>query len=141
MAYDRENAFAKILRGEIPCWKLYEDEHTLAFMDIMPQADGHALVVPKAPAETLFELSEKDAAGCMRTVKKVASAVKKAMNSDGILVMQVNGAAAGQTVAHVHFHVIPSSIHQILKAHAVEMEDPVRLEALAARIVAALNAG
>jgi histidine triad (HIT) family protein len=139
MAYDSQNVFAKILRGELPCFKLYEDEDTLSFMDIMPQADGHALVIPKEQAETLFDLSENGAQACLRTVRKVAKAVQKAMGSEGILVMQVNGAAAGQTVPHFHFHIIPSSISALTRAHAAQLEDAEKLQEFARRIVSALE--
>jgi histidine triad (HIT) family protein len=87
MAYDNSNIFAKILRGEIPCIKLYEDAHTLAFMDIMPQTEGHALVIPKQSAETLFELSDDAAAACMNTVRKIGNAQKKGLGADGIVLM------------------------------------------------------
>ena len=109
MNYDENNIFAKILREEIPCTKVYEDEQTLAFMDIMPQVPGHTLVIPKEPAETLFELSDEGAANLIQKVKVVASAVKKGMNADGITLFQLNGTGAGQTVPHIHFHVMPGS--------------------------------
>ena len=97
-SYDPQNIFAKILRGEIPCIKLHEDEHTLAFMDIMPQTEGHALVIPKEPAVTLFELSDAAAAACMATVRKIGNAQKKGLGADGVVLMQLNGPGAGQTV-------------------------------------------
>ena len=95
MSYDNNNIFAKILRGEMSCLKVYEDEHTLAFMDIMPQADGHTLVIPKEAAETLLDLSDDAAAATIKTVKKVAKAVKQAMDAEGVSLVQFNGAAAG----------------------------------------------
>jgi histidine triad (HIT) family protein len=137
MAYDDQNIFAKILRGEIPCIKLYEDEHTLSFMDIMPQADGHALVIPKEAAETLLDLSDEGAAACVRTAKKVAAAVKKAMDAPGIVIFQLNGPAAGQTVPHYHVHVLPSSLGAMGKGHASTMEDQAKLQAIAEKIRAA----
>lgn len=137
MAYDQQNIFAKILRGEIPCIKLYEDERTLAFMDIMPQADGHALVIPKEAAETLLELSDEGAAACIQTAKKVAAAVKKAMDAPGIVIFQLNGPAAGQTVPHYHLHVLPSSLGALGKGHASKMEDQAKLQAIAEKIRAA----
>ena len=109
MNYDQNNIFAKILRGEIPCTKVYEDEQTLAFMDIMPQVPGHTLVIPKEPAVTLFELSDEGAANLIKKVKLVGNAVKKGMNADGITLFQLNGEAAGQTVPHIHFHIMPGS--------------------------------
>ncbi|RYE01621.1 MAG: HIT family protein [Sphingobacteriales bacterium] len=138
MAYDTQNIFAKILRGEIPCIKLYEDEHTLAFMDIMPQADGHALVIPKEAAETLLELSDEAAAACMRTAKKVAAAVKQAMAAPGIVVFQLNGPGAGQTVPHYHLHILPSSLAALSRGHASRVEDTAKLQAIAEKIRAAL---
>ena len=107
MAYDRNNVFAKILRGEIPSTKVHEDENTLAFMDVMPQADGHVLVVPKEQAENIFDLSAEGAAALIRTTQRVARAVKTAMAAPGIMLAQLNGSEAGQTVFHIHFHVIP----------------------------------
>src|SRR5689334_19809492 len=98
MGYDSNNIFAKILRGEIPSIKVYEDDGTLAFMDVMPQADGHVLVISKEPAENIFELSPDGARAMVTTTQKVAKAVKKAMNASGIMIAQLNGAAAGQSV-------------------------------------------
>lgn len=139
MRYDNANIFAKILRGEIPCIKLFEDEHTLAFMDIMPQTDGHALVIPKEAAETLFELSDAAAAACMCTVRKIGNAQKKGLGADGVVLMQLNGPGAGQTVPHFHIHVIPGSIGDLRRPHASVMADQNHLKALAAKIVAALD--
>ena len=138
MAYDTNNIFAKILRGEIPCIKLFEDEHTLAFMDIMPQAEGHALVIPKEAATTLFELSDAAAAACMATVRRIGNAQKEGLGAEGIVLMQLNGEAAGQTVPHFHIHVIPGSIADLRKPHAAAMADMARLKAIADRITAAL---
>jgi histidine triad (HIT) family protein len=138
MAYDPQNPFAKILRGELPCFKLYEDEHTLAFMDIMPQSDGHALIIPKEAAVTILELSEASTLACIRITRKIAIAVEKAMNCSGIQVVQLNGAVAGQTVPHAHFHVIPRYEQTPLAIHAAKMGDPVKIQALAEKIIAAL---
>lgn len=138
MAYDPQNIFARILRGELPCIKLYEDEHTLSFMDIMPQSDGHALIVPKEAAETIFELSADSAAACIRTTQKIAKAAKQAMNSAGILIMQLNCAEAGQTVPHVHFHVVPRYDKLLMLSHASKMADADKLKEFAQRIIAAL---
>ncbi|MBT9608413.1 MAG: HIT family protein [Aquabacterium sp.] len=139
MAYDTNNIFAKILRGEIPCTKLYEDDLTLAFMDIMPQTDGHALVIPKEPATTLFELSDEAAAACMATVRRIGNAQKKGLGAEGIVLMQLNGPEAGQTVPHFHIHVIPGSIADLRKPHAVVMADRAHLLGLAEKITAALG--
>lgn len=137
MTYDQNNIFAKILRGEIPCIKVYEDEQTLAFMDIMPQAEGHTLVIPKEAAETLHDLSDAAAANLIKKVKLIANAVKKALDADGITLFQLNGEAAGQTVPHIHFHVLPGS-HLTANAHASVVSDPNRLEVIAAKIRASV---
>lgn len=139
MAYDPQNIFAKILRGEIPCIPVYEDQQTLAFMDIMPQAEGHTLVIPKEPAETIFDLSPAAAQALIASTQKVARAVRTAMEAPGILLAQVNGAAAGQTVPHVHFHIIPRRGGEPLGLHATKMEDVEKLKGFAARIVACLD--
>lgn len=138
MTYDPNNIFAKILRGEAPAITLYEDEATLAMMDIMPQSPGHVLILTKEPAVTLFDLSPDGAAACIRTTQRLAHAVRKALQPQGIFVGQFNGAAAGQTVPHVHFHIIPRDHGQTLKMHAREMADRAELEALAEKIRAAL---
>lgn len=138
MAYDDQNIFAKILRGEIPAIKIYEDEKTLAFMDIMPQADGHTLVIPKSPAITLLDLNPEDAAYTIQIVQKVARAIEKALERKGIVLMQLSGEEAGQTVPHIHFHLIPSSVHQLGK-HASTMGDQDRIKALAEKIKASIE--
>ncbi|MCH7335024.1 HIT family protein [Acinetobacter sp. NIPH 2699] len=137
MAYDDQNIFARILRGELPAIKIYEDDQVLAFMDIMPQADGHALVIPKTPAVTLLDLPADAAAYTIQIVQKVAQAIETALDAKGIVLMQLNGAAAGQTVPHVHFHLIPSSIHE-LGRHAAQMGDQEKIQALAEKIKAVL---
>ncbi len=137
MAYDDQNIFAKILRGELPAIKLYEDDQVLAFMDIMPQADGHALVIPKTPAVTLLDLPPEAAAYTIQIVQKIAKAMETALNLDGIVFMQLSGAAAGQTVPHVHFHLIPTNVHQLGK-HAAQLGDQDKIKALAEKIKAAL---
>ena len=138
MAYDDQNIFAKILRGEIPAIKVYEDEKTLAFMDIMPQADGHTLVIPKSPAVTLLDLNPEDAAYTIQIVQKVARAIEKALDRKGIVLMQLSGEEAGQTVPHIHFHLIPSSVHQLGK-HASTMGDQEKIKALAEKIKASIE--
>ncbi len=137
MAYDDQNIFARILRGELPAIKIYEDEQVLAFMDIMPQADGHALVIPKTPAVTLLDLPADVAAYTIQIVQKIARAIETALDAKGIVLMQLSGEAAGQTVPHVHFHLIPSSIHQ-LGRHAAQIGDQTKIQALAEKIKAAL---
>lgn len=138
MAYDNNNVFAKILRGEIPSVKVFEDGKTLAFMDVMPQAEGHVLVIPKEPAENVLDLSAEGAAAMMATTQRVAKAVKKGLNAPGIMLAMLNGAPAGQSVFHVHFHVIPRSAGVDLGLHARGMVDPRTLEPIAAKIRAAL---
>ncbi len=133
MTYDDNNIFAKILRGEIPCIKVYEDEQTLAFMDIMPQAQGHTLVIPKEAAVTIHDLSDDAAADLIKKVKLVANAVKKGLNADGITLFQLNGEQAGQTVPHIHFHILPGS-YLTAKAHASVSADQTELETIANKI-------
>jgi histidine triad (HIT) family protein len=139
MPYDNANAFAKILRGELPSIKLAEDNHALAIMDIMPQADGHALVIPKAPSELIFDLPDEALVGAMRMTQRIAVAVRAALQPDGVFIGQFNGAAAGQTVPHVHFHVIPRWSGSELRMHARERADMEKLNALAQRIRAQLT--
>lgn len=137
MTYDAQNIFARILRDELPAIKVYEDEQVLAFMDIMPQAEGHTLVIPKTPAVTLLDLDPQVAAYTIQIVQKIAQAMEKALDIEGIVLMQLSGAAAGQTVPHVHFHLIPSSVHELGK-HAAKMGDQEKIKALAEKIKAAL---
>ncbi len=139
MTYDVNNVFARILRGEIPSVSVYEDARTLAFMDVMPQAEGHTLVIPKEPAENIFDLSADGAAAMMATTRKVARAVKKALGAPGIMLAQLNGAAAGHSVFHVHFHIIPRAHGVDLGLHARGMVDSKTLEPVAAKIRSALD--
>ncbi|AUX89379.1 HIT family protein [Acinetobacter variabilis] len=137
MTYDDQNIFARILRGELPAIKVYEDDQVLAFMDIMPQADGHTLVIPKTPAITLLDLDPEIAAYTIQVVQKIAKAIEKGLGVDGIVLMQLSGAAAGQTVPHVHFHLVPTSLHNLGK-HAAQMGDQEKIKQLAEKIKAAL---
>jgi histidine triad (HIT) family protein len=139
MAYDPDNVFAKILRGEIPAHRVYEDGQTLAFMDVMPQADGHTLVVPKSAAENIFDIDPESAAAVMRTAKKIARAVQQAFRPDGITLMQFNGPAAGQTVFHFHLHVLPRYAGQPVRGHGRSKAEPAVLEEHARRIRDALK--
>ena len=139
MAYDRNNIFARILRGEIPSHTVHEDELTLAFMDVMPQADGHTLVIPKAEAENILDVPEEVLAAVVLTTQRVARAVKKAFDAPGILIAQLNGRAAGQSVFHMHFHIVPRREGLDLRFHAREMADPAVLAEHAARIRGALD--
>lgn len=139
MPYDTDNIFAKILRGEMPAFTVYENEHCLAFLDVMPQSDGHTLVLPKQPAEYLYELEDAAAGQLLIAVKTVAAAVRKAFEPDGIKLMQLNGEAAGQTVFHVHMHIVPCYRDVPDRPHAEGMADTALLEAHAAKIRAVLN--
>lgn len=123
MAYDKNNVFAKILRGEAPAFRVYEDECTLSFMDIMPQVPGHTLVIPKDDAENIHEADPQILAATMHTVQRVAGAVKRAFSAPGIMIAQLNGPAAGQTVFHLHFHILPRFEGLEFKLHARELAD------------------
>ncbi|MGO2277264.1 HIT family protein [Psychrobacter sp. AOP7-D1-21] len=137
--YDDNNIFAKMLEGDIPYHKVYEDDKTLAFMDIMPQAEGHVLVIPKQKAFDLEDLEPEYAAAVLMTSKKVMQAQRKVFECEGVIQMQLNGAQAGQTVFHYHIHLIPSSIHE-LGRHAVTQADQGELVDIAQRLVAAIDA-
>lgn len=137
-SYDSNNVFAKILRGEIPSVKLYEDDDTLAFMDVMPQAPGHLLVIPKVPSRNILDADPAILAKLIPVVQKLAVAAKAAFEADGVLVAQFNEPAAGQTVFHLHFHVIPRHDGIPLKPHSGTMEDIEVLKANAEKIKAAL---
>jgi histidine triad (HIT) family protein len=134
MPYDPNNIFAKILRGEIPSVKVYEDPKTLAFMDVMPEAEGHVLVVPKEAAEDILDLSAEGLAAMMATTQKIAKAVDKALQPDGILLKQYNRAAAGQSIFHVHFHIVPRWEGVPIAPHGKVMVQPAVLEPIAAKI-------
>jgi histidine triad (HIT) family protein len=123
-AYDDSNIFAKILRGEIPSHKVYEDDDTVAFMDVMPQGPGHTLVLPKAASRNLFDADPATLGRLMQTVQVIARAVKAAFAADGVMVVQYNEAPAGQSVFHLHVHVIPRFAGVPLKPHTGKMEDP-----------------
>ena len=139
MAYDTNNIFARILRGELPSHRVYEDDDTVAFMDVMPQATGHALVLPKAPSRNLLDADPAVFASLLSTIQKVARAAKEAFDADGVLVSQFNEAAAGQSVYHLHVHIIPCFDGVPLKPHTGEMEKPEVLAANAEKLRAALQ--
>jgi len=134
MTYDPNNIFAKILGGQIPSVKVYEDDKTLAFMDVMPEAEGHVLVIPKEGAENILDLSSDGLAALMATTQKVAKAMDKAMSPDGILLKQYNRAAAGQSVFHVHFHIVPRWEGVPMAPHGKVMVQAAKLEPIAAKI-------
>jgi histidine triad (HIT) family protein len=138
MTYDPNNIFAKILNGEIPCHKIYEDAHTLAFMDVMPQVEGHCLVIPKVGSRNLLDAKPETLVSLMATVQKVASASKTAFKADGVQIRQYNEPAAGQTVFHLHFHILPMNEGQSLSPHSGKMADHGMLAGHAEKIRVAL---
>jgi len=139
MTYDTNNIFAKIIRGEIPAFKVYEDANALAFMDVMPQSDGHTLVIPKlVQAENFFDIEPTALSTLIVVTQKVAKAVERAFNPDGVRIMQFNRPAAGQTVFHIHFHIVPCYDGVELKPHTRGMADKAVLTAHAEKVKAAL---
>ena len=138
MTYDPTNIFAKILRGEIPCHRIYEDQHTLAFMDVMPQVDGHCLVLPKIASRNLLDSDPVVLAHVTATTQKIARAALKAFKADGVQIRQYNEEAAGQTVFHLHFHVLPMKAGENLRPHTGKMADHALLAKHAESIRAAL---
>jgi histidine triad (HIT) family protein len=138
-AYDNSNVFAKILRGEFPCHKIYEDDHVLAFLDIMPRAPGHTLVIPKAAARNILDIKEEDYVHVARATRKIARAAMTAFKADGITVQQFNETAGGQVVFHLHVHVMPRHDGIALLPPASRKEDIKVLEDNATRMVAALQ--
>jgi histidine triad (HIT) family protein len=140
-AYDPQNVFAKILRGEIPCHRIFEDEASLAFMDIMPRSPGHCLVIPKVPARNLLDCEPAALARLIVTVQAVARAARQAMGADGITLQQFSENAGGQEVFHLHFHVLPRWEGVMMQRHPAPKADMAELAAQAERIRAALAAG
>ena len=138
--YDTNNIFAKILRGEIPCHKVYEDENSLAFMDIMPRCDGHVLVIPKIPARNILDIAPEALSSLMVSTQIVANGVMKAMKAEGITLQQFSETAGGQVVFHLHFHILPRFADVKLKPHTGEMEKPEVLKANAEKIRAIFTA-
>jgi histidine triad (HIT) family protein len=138
-AYDDQNIFARILRGEIPCHKVYENQHTLAFLDIMPRSPGHTLVIPKAPARGILDISGDDLAEVARTAKKIAQAAMRAFGAEGIIIQQFSEPASGQVVFHLHMHVMPVRANVALLPAQTRKEDPATLQDHAARMIAALK--
>jgi histidine triad (HIT) family protein len=139
-AYDPNNIFAKILRGEMSSYKVYEDDKALAFLDIMPRAPGHALVLPKAPARNILDISPDDLAHVIKVAQKIAKVSVQAFGADGVTIQQFNESAGGQVVFHLHFHIIPRSKGVPLRPHTGEMAPGDKLQEHAARIRAALDA-
>ena len=139
MAYDPNNIFAKILRGEADAHVVLDDEHCLGFMDLMPQSPGHTLIIPREPAENIFDLSSEALGQLISTTQRVARAVKAAFDPPGMMIVQLNGVDAGQTVFHIHFHVIPRYPGEGLTLHARSIADEAELSEHAARVRAALE--
>src|SRR5437870_13917224 len=140
-AYDPNNIFAKIIRGETPCHKVYEDEKTLAFLDIMPRAPGHALVIPKAPARNILDVAPDDLAHVMKIAQRVAKVSVNLFGADGVVLQQFNESAGGQVVFHLHVHVIPRKEGSALKPPASVKEEPAILSDQALKLAAALKGG
>ncbi len=136
--YDDDNIFAKILRGEIPSFKVFEDDETLCFMDIMPRADGHCLVIPKTPCRNMLDAAPAQLAACMATVNRVSNACMTAFGADGITLQQFNEAAGGQEVFHLHFHILPRHEGVSLRAPG-KMGDMAGIKAQAEKIAAAMG--
>lgn len=139
-AYDEKNIFAKILRGELPCHKVFEDDVALAFMDLMPRADGHVLVLPKAPSRNLLDADPESLGKLIARVQKIARAVKSALAADGITLIQYNESAGGQVIFHLHFHILPRFSGVELRPHTGAQEKPEVLDIYAKKIAAALEA-
>lgn len=139
MSYDPENIFAKIIKGEMSCHKVYEDDDALVMMDVFPQSSGHTLILPKAPSRNLLDAEPETLQKIMPLVQKVARAVKTVTGADGIRIAQFNEAPAGQTVFHLHFHVLPMYEGTPLGVHAGQKADDEELAALAEKIAAALK--
>jgi histidine triad (HIT) family protein len=138
-SYDPNNIFAKILKGELPCHKVYEDEKTFAFLDIMPRAPGHTLVLPKAAARNMLDVTPDDLAAVIKTAQKIAQAAMKAFDADGITIQQFNESAGGQVVFHLHVHVVPRKAGIPMKPPASDKEKPDVLAAHAKQLIAALE--
>jgi histidine triad (HIT) family protein len=140
-SYDHNNVFARILRGELPAYKVYEDDQAFAFLDIMPRAPGHTLVIPKTPARNILDIEPAALAHVMQVVQKVARCAMTVFSAEGITIQQFNEPAGGQVVFHLHVHVIPRAGGVMLKSPASEKEAPEMLAEHAARLSAALAAG
>src|SRR5947209_14160444 len=139
--YDSNNIFAKILRHEVPCYKVYEDDHVLAFLDIMPRSPGHTLVIPKAPARNILDIKVEDYLHVARATHKIAAAAKQIFAADGITIQQFNEAAGGQVVFHLHVHVMPRQDGIALLPPASRKEDAKVMEDNASKLIAALKGG
>jgi histidine triad (HIT) family protein len=139
--YDDQNIFAKILRGEMPCQKVYEDDDTIAIMDIMPRCDGHTLVIPKTPSRNILDIDMTTMTAAMTTAQRIARAQITAFEADGITLQQFSEAAGGQVIFHTHVHVLPRHDGVALRPHTGEMADPDVLKQMADKLMAALKKG
>ena len=137
-AYDQNNIFAKILRGELPCHKIFEDDVAFAFLDIMPRAKGHSLVIPKVPARNILDIAPEDLSQLITRVQKVAIAVKQGVDAEGITIHQYNEPAGGQVIFHLHFHILPRWSDVALGPHTGALEKPEVLSEICNKITAAL---
>ena len=138
-AYDDQNVFAKILRGEIPCFEVFRDDRSFAFLDIMPRSPGHTLVIPRAPARGILDIADDDLAAVARTAKRIAVAAMKAFDAEGIILQQFSEPASGQVVFHLHMHVMPVRVGVELLPAQTRKEDMVVLADHAKRMIAALG--
>jgi histidine triad (HIT) family protein len=138
-SYETNNIFAKILRGELPAHKIYEDDKAFAFLDIMPRAPGHALVIPKSPARNILDISPDDLAHVIKVAQRIAQVSMNVFGADGVTVQQFNEQAGGQVVFHLHVHVIPRRNGEPMKPPATFKEDPLVLADQARKLAAALN--
>jgi histidine triad (HIT) family protein len=138
-SYDPNNIFARILRGELPAYKVYEDDRAFAFLDIMPQATGHTLVIPKAPSRNILDAAPDDLAYVVKVAQKIAKVAVSVFSADGFTLIQFNEPAAGQTVFHLHVHIIPRQDGVPLKPHGTYKEEPGVLAEQAAKLAAALK--
>jgi len=138
-AYDGQNVFAKILRGEIPCFEVFSDDRSVAFLDIMPRSPGHTLVIPRAPARGILDIADNDLAAVARTAKRVAVAAMKAFDAEGIILQQFSEPASGQVVFHLHMHVMPVRAGVELLPAQTRKEDMAVLAAHAKRMIAAIG--
>ena len=139
MSYDPNNVFAQILDNTLPSEQVFEDDHTLVIMDIMPATKGHVLVIPKAQAENIYDMDIKYLSAVGATTKKIATAIKEALNPSGVIVKQFNGSDAGQTVFHYHVHIIPVYPNKRIGEHGANIADPEKLASVADLIRASIN--
>lgn len=138
-AYDHQNVFARILRGEIPCFEVFRDDRSFAFLDVMPRSPGHTLVIPRAPARGILDIADDDLAAVARTAKRIAIAAMKAFDADGIILQQFSEPASGQVVFHLHMHVMPVRAGVELLPAQTRKEDMAVLADHARRMIAALS--